>query len=148
MVTKNILASDRFVSQQGFRIIVQVPDQYSQKIIDEISNVVALKYGDYERVSFKTTPGFQQFKSTGNGRNAATKEVIEVPCAEISFFLDDDKHDCVNVLKAIYFSHPYEEPVVFVQQCTRTLHIKGMDEDNPNRFWNNPPEDWVPKDHR
>ena len=54
----------------------------------------------------------------------------------------------MQVLRSIYASHPYEEPVVFVETCVRTLHIRGVDEDNPNRFWNNEAEDWVPEEHR
>jgi hypothetical protein len=74
--------------------------------------------------------------------------VVEVPCVELSFFLSHDEPKAVQVLKSIYSSHPYEEPVVLVESCLRTLHIRGMDEDNPNRFWNCETEDWVPEQHR
>jgi hypothetical protein len=39
-----------------------------------------------------------------------------------------------EVVVAIYQAHPYEEPVMFSQNCTRTLHIRGADIDNLNRF--------------
>ena len=95
-----------------------------------------------------TAPGIQHFRSLGSGRNAATEKVVEVPCIELSFFLGSDETKAVQILKNIYAAHPYEEPVVFVEPCVRTLHIRGMDEGNPNRFWNNEAEDWVPQEHQ
>ena len=138
------LDTDRFTAEDGLRIIVQVPDLRAQEVVDAVLAVCTLKYGDYNSVTFRTVPGTQQFRSLGSGRNAATEDVLEVPCVELSFFLPDDGTTAVEVLKAVYATHPYEEPVVFVQPCVRTLHIRGMDEDNPNRFWNRAPEEWVP----
>ena len=142
------LDNDRFVPQNGLRIIVQVPDTHAQKIIDAVLVDDALKYGDYDGVAFRTAPGIQQFRSLGSGRNTATEKVVEVPCVELSFFTCSDEARVVQTLINIYSSHPYEEPVIFVESCVRTLHIRGTDEDNPSRFWNNEAEDWVPEEHR
>lgn len=143
-----ILASDRFTPEHGLRITVQVPDQYTQKIVDVVLKVVSLKYGDYDSVTFKTALGVQQFKSLGSGRNAATEAVLQVPCVELSFFTVNAGPLVAQVLEAIYSAHPYEEPVIFVEECLRTQHIRGMDEDSPHKFWNSAPADWVPKEHR
>ncbi|MFV1590622.1 hypothetical protein [Phaeobacter sp. JH20_39] len=142
------LDNDRFIPEGGLRITVQVPDIHVQRVADAVLAKDTLRYGDYDSVMYRTTTGTQQFRSLGSGRNAATAEAVELPCVELSFFLADDETDTVQVLKAIYESHPYEEPVVFVDPCFRTLHIRGLDEDNPNRFWNGPAEDWVPKEHQ
>lgn len=142
------LDNDRFVPERGLRIIVQVPDKHAQRIVDAVLAEDTLRYGDYDSVTYRTAPGTQQFRSLGSGRNAATEKVVEVTCVELSFFIGDDEANAVQVLKTIYASHPYEEPVVFVTPCVRPLHIRGMDEDNPNRFWNSDTEDWVPQEHR
>ena len=142
------LDNDRFVAEEGLRIIVQVPDTCAQRIVDAVLAEDALTYGDYDCVAFRTASGVQQFRSLGSGRNSATERVVEVPCVELSFFLSHDEMRATRVLKAIYSSHPYEEPVVFVEPCARTLHIRGLDEDNPNRFWNCDAEEWVPDEHR
>ncbi|UWR03778.1 hypothetical protein K3740_03505 [Ruegeria conchae] len=142
------LHNDRFVPEQGLRVIVQVPDTHVQRIVDSVLAIDTLKYGDYDSVTFKTASGIQQFRSLGSGRNIATDNTVEVPCVELSFFLACDEEQAVLVLKSIYDSHPYEEPVVLVEQCLRATHIRGMDEDNPNRFWNGQVEEWVPKEHR
>jgi hypothetical protein len=147
-MTLPMLDNHRFVPERGLRIITQVPDTHGQNIVDAVLAVASLQYGDYDCVTFKTAPGTQQFRSLGSGRNAATEKVVEVPCVELSFFLPNDEAKATQVLEAIYSAHPYEEPVLFVMSCLRTLHIRGMDENNPNRFWNSEAEDWVPEEHR
>ncbi len=142
------LDNDRFVPEEGLRVVVQVPDTHAQRIVNAVLTEDTLKYGDYDSVTYQTAPGTQQFRSQGSGRNTATEKVVEVPCVELSFFLRGDEVKAVQTLKTIYASHPYEEPVVFVHPCVRTLHIRGVDEDNPNRFWNSDAEDWVPEEHR
>ncbi|WP_282153079.1 hypothetical protein [Ruegeria atlantica] len=124
-----------------------MPDTHAQKIIDAVLVDDVLKYGDYDCVTYQAAPGMQQFRSLGSGRDRATKKVVEVPCVELSFFLGSYEAKTVQVLRNIYSSHPYEEPVIFIEPSMRTLHIRGMDEGNPNRLWNNEAEDWVPKEH-
>lgn len=146
------LESDRFRPENGLRIVIQVPDTQAQKIVDAVLRDDPLAYGDYDRVTWRSTPGLQQFRSLGTGRNAAIETVVEVPRVELSFFLVSDNAGgdagVVRVLRSIYAAHPYEEPVIFIVPCVRTRHIRGMDEDNPNRFWNNAPEAWVPEEHQ
>ena len=89
--------------------------------------------------------GCQQFRSLGTGYNRATNHTVEVTCVEICFFLEQSDTMLKEVVTAIYQAHPYEEPVIFIQNCLRTLHIRGADIDNPNRFWNRQGVDWVPK---
>ncbi|MCG7521453.1 hypothetical protein [Ruegeria sp. Ofav3-42] len=142
------LDNDRFVPENGLRITVQVPVTHVQRIVDAVLVDDALKYGDYDSVTYRTAPGIQQFRSLGSGRNAATPKAVEVSCSELSFFLACDDGQAIQILRNIYSSHPYEEPVIFVEPCVRTLDTRGVDEDNPNRFWNNDAEDWVPVEHR
>jgi len=147
-MTLPILSTNRFTPENGFRISVQIPDQNAQSLLEQVRKETVLKWGDYDSVTFKTALGTQQFRSLGTGRNAATEGTVEVPCVEISFFLANKEALVARVVEAIYRAHPYEEPVVFVQACLRTLHIRGLDEDNPNRFWNSASADWVPEEHR
>ncbi len=142
------LLNERFQPEQGLLITVQVPEQRSQRIIDAVLERDSLKYGDYDHVTFKTALGVQQFRSLGTGRNVATEKVVEVPCLELSFFVENIEDRVVDLLTSIYWAHPYEEPVIFIRPCLRTLHIRGTDESNPNRFWNREADDWVPEKHR
>ena len=147
-MTLPTLTSQRFNTDPGLRITVQVPEPNLPGIIAAIRVADPLTYGDYDSVTYRSAPGVQQFRSLGTGRNAATEAVAEVPCVELSVFLSDADAHAPKVIEAIYAAHPYEEPVVFAQPCLRTRHIRGLDEDNPNRFWNAPPADWVPEPHR
>ena len=141
------LTTERFISEHGFRITVQVPDENAKIVTAEILNQSDLEYGDYDSVTFKTAIGVQQFRSLGGGRNAATETILEVPCIELSFFLANDEALVARVIEAIYSVHPCEEPVMYGKACLRILHIRGLDEDNPNRFWNAAPANWLPNQH-
>ncbi|WP_170402815.1 hypothetical protein [Ruegeria arenilitoris] len=140
--------TERYLTDEGWRVIVQVPEDRAQAVIDAVLAEANLVYGDYDHVTFRSTPGTQSFRSLGTGRNAITCDTVDVPCVEVSFFLSVSDGARSAVLRAIYAAHPYEEPVIFLHPCFRTLHIRGQDEDNPNRFWNRPLEDWVPDAHR
>ena len=140
--------STRFTTQHGTRCVVQAPEIHADRITSAILETDTLRHGDYDSVTFTSTPGRQRFRSLGTGRNCATSNVVEVACIELSFFLPDDRGTLQRCLEAIYHAHPYEEPVIFVSECLRPLHIRGMDEDNANRFWNDPVADWVPSEHR
>lgn len=107
-----------------------------------------LVWGDYDHVAFESQPGRQHFRSLPGGRNAPTAAAVEVPCVELAFFLPADPPLAARVIEALYDAHPYEEPVILLTDCVRTLHIRGLDEDNPARFWNRPNADWVPEGHR
>lgn len=139
------LKSDRFSVESGTRITVQVPIVHKDEVVAAVRSIDPLIWGDYDTVTFTTSVGEQGFRALGSGRNSATDEQVTVPCVELSFFVVSDP---VSVIEAIYHVHPYEEPVIFVTEATRTLHIRGMDEDNPNRFWNRADQNWVPEEHR
>ena len=135
--------SPRFRTESGWRVAVQVPQAHAAEILAAVREKSALTWGDYDTVSFESTAGIQRFRSLGTGHNPASDGILEVPCVELSFFLPGSEAEVAGVLEAIYGVHPYEEPVLFVVPAVRSLHIRGMDEDNPNRFWNGPPRDWV-----
>ncbi len=141
------ITSDRFIPETGHRILVQVPEQDSDRILAAIIGQDLLTYGDYDQVSF-STKGIQRFRATGEGYNAATESTVEVPCVELSVFTCAEPEQLAHIIKEIYAAHPYEEPVIQVVPALRTCHRRGMDEDNPNRFWNRKTADWVPKSHR
>lgn len=140
-----ITPSHRFDQESGYRIHVQIPQERVAEFERHLQRVTPLTYGDYDRVMFKTALGDQSFRALGHVRNRATKDTVNVPCVEVSFFVGEDADHLSQVIEAIYDIHPYEEPVIFVAPVTRSLHIRGMDEDNPNRFWNSASADWVPR---
>lgn len=144
-MTPSKISTNRFSSEAGYHITVQIPQYHAQDLIKAVLKKTPLKYGDYDQVTFMRASGCQQFRSLGTGYNRATNHTVEVTCVEICFFLEQSDTMLKEVVTAIYQAHPYEEPVIFIQNCLRTLHIRGADIDNPNRFWNRQDVDWVPK---
>ncbi|WP_147127170.1 hypothetical protein [Shimia ponticola] len=140
------LPTDRYTVETGLLIHLQVPEPAVQAVCAHIRTVTSMTYGDYDAVQFQTAPGRQSFRALGHGRNAPTADIVHVPCVEVSFFITERELDAT--LRAIYHAHPYEEPVIYAQPTLRSLHIRGLDEDNPNRFWNQSTPDWVPDEHR
>lgn len=138
----------RYTTEAGTRLLVQVPEADSQAVLDAILSTTSLAWGDYDQVAYTSAPGIQQFRSCPGGVNRASDTAVEVACVELQVFVAASGAEMEPVLRAIYDSHPYEEPVIQMIPAVRSLHIRGMDDDNPNRFWNRPPADWVPDIHR
>lgn len=141
-----IPATQRYAVETGLMLACQVPAESEARVLAAIRNAAPLTWGDYDAVSFASAEGRQDFRSLGSGRNAATQTPVSVPCIELRIFLNVE--DAPAVVAAIYAAHPYEEPVITLWPASRTLHRRGQDEDNPNRFWNRGTADWVPPAHR
>ncbi|MBE1285114.1 MAG: hypothetical protein GJ676_17510 [Rhodobacteraceae bacterium] len=142
------LKSERFTTETGTRVLVQVPETEAQAVLQVILKHDPLAWGDYDQVAFFSPPGRQQFRSLPGGRNAPTDEAMSVSCVEIQVFSILRGTDLEAMIRAVYNVHPYEEPVIQLIPALRTRHIPGVDEDNPNRFWNREMPDWVPEPHR
>ena len=140
-----IQSNNRFNVESGWRVSVQVPADCEHTVFDAVLESTQLRYGDYEAVTFSSAVGTQNFRSLGSGRNRPNQHNVKVPTVELSFFFAGTAGELEQVIRAIYDTHPYEEPVVYVDRVDRTLHIRGIDEDNPNRFWNrSAANEWVP----
>jgi hypothetical protein len=142
------IRSDRFTLEQGTRLLIQVPQERAEVLLQAILSQEPLSWGDYDQVAYTTRPGVQQFRSRPGGRNAATDQAVEVACVELQVFVPKQGQALEPLLRAIYHAHPYEEPVIQLITASRCLHRRGQDEDNPNRFWNQKPAAWVPEAHR
>lgn len=144
----SLCAQTRYRVEDVLILRVQVPQTHAERILDAITQVCDLAYGDYTHVSFEEAAGTQRFAATGAGRNTATGRVVCVPCVQLTAQLPASGHVARDVVTAIYDAHPYEEPVIDLSPAFGTRHVRGMDEDNPNRFWNSDMPDWVPSEHR
>lgn len=140
--------TERYHLETGLRILVQCPAEALGRVEAAVLACDPLDHGDYERVSFQGAAGVQRFRSCGGGRNRATKDTVEVDCIEWQISTTAKGAALDALIRAIYAAHPYEEPVIHLVPAQRCRHRRGMDEDNPNRFWNRPIEDWLPPEHR
>lgn len=146
--TFKTIQSGRFSIEQGTRVLIQVPQEAAEQVLQEILAQEPLRWGDYDQVAYTTMPGVQQFRALPQARNRATDMAVEVYCVELQIFVPKQGRALEPLLRAIYHAHPYEEPVIQLVPAARSLHRRGQDEANPNRFWNQEPADWVPIAHR
>lgn len=140
--------SERYKSENSHLIFVETPAEATDRILAAVLEHDSLKWGDYDSVAYRSAEGIQEFRSLGTGRNAATANSVQVPCLSLRFFTALQGPALEALIEALYFAHPYEEPVIGFIPMTRTCHTRGMNEDNPNRFWNRETPDWVPPEHR
>lgn len=61
------LETGRFTTQTGYTLTVEVPEERADAVVDAILTVVPLRWGDYDRVAFRSLPGLQQFRALGTG---------------------------------------------------------------------------------
>lgn len=101
-------------------IRVQIPSTDVSRVLEAIINVVPLRYGNYEKVSFQYRNGIQRYQPVAGSR-MGRGELVCVVSDEISFTVPKNDESIIAVVDAILESHPYEEPVIIIQDamCTR-----------------------------
>ena len=99
---------------------VQIPTDDVANVLEAITNVAPLQYGNYDHVAFRHRGGTQQYRPLA-GSKTGEAELIHIQCDEISFTVPDHEEIIATVIDAIFGSHPHEEPVILIQKviCTR-----------------------------
>jgi hypothetical protein len=69
-------------------------------------------------------------------------DLITVPCDEISCTVPKNDKAMAAVIEAIFQSHPYEEPVVLIQEVMSTRFKYGSTGNNRRKWWNRPDVNW------
>ena len=110
---------------RSFRIITFVPPEYVENVLEAVNHVDHLAYGDYTRVSWRSTPGIERFKSQSNSHPTvgAVGKLSDVPSIRIEFSVPHSKKLLNDVITALLLAHPWEEPVVLVHD---TYEPRGM----------------------
>ncbi len=104
---------------------VQIPTDYVSQVLEAIIKVTPLKYGNYKRVSYTCRSGIQQYKPLV-GSKTGEKEVINIVSDEISFTVPNHDQTITAVIDAVFESHPYEEPVILIQDVMSTRFKYGQ----------------------
>ncbi|MFQ5760909.1 MAG: hypothetical protein ACE5HM_08025 [Acidiferrobacterales bacterium] len=131
------LETESAMLEEQYLVRVQIPTNDVSRVLEAIINVCPLRYGNYEQVAFRYNAGTQQFKSLEASKLGET-DLTYVPCDEISFTVPKSDRTITAVIEAIFESHPYEEPVILIQEVMRTRFKYGQTKDNPNKWWNRP----------
>jgi hypothetical protein len=113
----------------GNHVRVQIPTDDVSAVLDAVVELSSLRYGSYEQVAFTTNAGSQQFKPL-EGSKPGDTDLITISCNEISFTVPKNDETVAAVIEAIFQSHPYEEPVILIQEVMSTRFKYGKTEDN------------------
>ena len=98
---------------------VQIPVDDVSRVLEAIVRVTPLRYGNYERVSFRCRQGMQQYKPLA-GSKTGRAELVNILTDEISFTVPRNDKTIIAVIDALFESHPYEEPVILIQDVMST----------------------------
>ena len=114
-----------------YRVTTFVPPAQLDLVLAGISRVVPLRVGLYERVVWSSSPGLEQFRPCP-GANPTQGEagILEkVDSVALVFSIPRDRALLEKVLvEGLIPSHPWEEPVVYVDEAMTTR--TQIDEDD------------------
>jgi hypothetical protein len=106
-------SSNNMTQPQNIMIVVGVPPDYADQVLDAVAQAGGAITGDYTHCSF-SNPGTGTFKP-GEAANPHTGEkgmLNRVTETRIETFCDITRAKAVA--QAIRAAHPYEEPVIYL----------------------------------
>jgi hypothetical protein len=121
--------------ERAYFISAHVPSDIADKVLKSVVAAVGLDYGKYDQVAFLDAPGREQFRPRDGSKAGAFSKAVRVPTTVVSFSVPHDATALKDALDAIYKSHRYEEPVIYVSEVWRARST-ASDDSNPNRWWN------------
>ena len=113
------------------------------KILDAITAVHPLSYGNYERTASISATGMETTRPRAGSTTDHHKEQFKpgdtetYPMVEVKISIERDTAVLSKVMDAIHYVHHYEEPVIFLKEAWASRSTYNPDSNNPNRFWNN-----------
>ena len=109
-------------SQQAYRVTTFVPPEALESVLEAVEREAEpLRFGDYERWAWWSAPGVEQFRPLEGAEPTVGNvgELERVPSVRLEFALPRDPALLERVLtRGLVPSHPWEEPVVFVDETS------------------------------
>jgi hypothetical protein len=102
-----------------YRITVFVPVDSAAAVKRALAESGELRHANYADVIFTSAPGTEQFRAL-DGANPTLGEIgtlTEAPSLKLVFSIARDAARLETVLEAITRSHPWEEPVIYIDEC-------------------------------
>jgi hypothetical protein len=113
------------MARSVFRVTTYVPPEHLEPLLEAIAREAnQLRFGPYEQWAWWSTPGMEQFRPLDGA--APTKgqlgQLERVASVRLEFALPRDPSLLERVLDAGLFpAHPWEVPVVFVEEALSPL---------------------------
>ena len=123
--------------ERAYYVAAHVPVDDVDRVVAAVGAAVGLEYGNYDQVAYINAEGLEQFRPLTGSKAGAAAEPGRNPTKVVSFSVPHDDRVLKKALDAIYASHSYEEPVIYVTEVLRSRET-SRDEKNPNKWWNQP----------
>lgn len=109
-----------------YRITVFIPPYSVESLRASLRATGALAYGEYADVMWISTPGEECFTPRAGSvpTVGSTHEATHCESTRVVFSIPQDKSRLEAVMEAISSVHPWEEPVVFVDE-TMAMDSRG-----------------------
>ena len=102
--------------QAAYKVIVRIPKEFSDELMDGINEVIEPFYPGYDRCfSITESKGTWRSLEGSNPYNGTIGEITVADELSIEFICKENEIE--NVLKTIKRIHPYEEPGIDVIPC-------------------------------
>ena len=102
-----------------FRVTVYLPPDHLEQILEAVERETSLGFGHYENVAWWSAPGVEQFRPLATATPALGEvgRVERAPSIRLEFALPRDRALVERVItRAIVPNHPWEEPVILVDE--------------------------------
>ncbi len=110
-----------------FRVTTFVHPDHRERLLEGILSVVPLRWGRYDSVLWWSEPGTEQFRPRegANPSKGAVGELSRLPSVMVEFRIPRDRALLERVVReGIVPHHPWEEPVILVDEAT-AFETKG-----------------------
>lgn len=109
--------------EKAYRITVFVPPSRFEELLASVTKVLPVSHGHYREVFWWSAPGTEQFRPEEGSEPAmgSIGKVSRLDSIELKFLLPRNA-DILNqvVDRGIRPAHPWEEPVIIVDECEMT----------------------------
>ena len=100
-----------------FKISVNIPEEFSEKIMDALTEVIEAPYSNYERV-FSTSKVMGTWRPVNKAKpfKGTIGKIETAEELKIEFIIKEK--DLAATIRVIHDMHPYEEPAIDVIEMT------------------------------
>lgn len=107
---------------ESYRIRVFVLEEYLEKVLTAIKSVTNLKYGNYDGVSWCSRSGTERCvpRAGSDTYGGKVDEPYMTDSTLLEFSIIRDKSQLDEVVKSIFASHPWDEPVISIMETLDT----------------------------
>ena len=123
---------------------IQTLPEHIDRILDAVMKVHPLSYGRYRRNASISAVGKETAQpetgstTTTHKEGFTTGQIETYPMVELKISVQRDLDALQRIMDVVLHVHHYEQPVILVREDWASRANYNPDNNNPNRWWNNP----------